>query len=207
MAVFNYEEFAANLPDSFRKDSESNNHKLLEVEKHIYSKIQAVLKGVYAALDLDNASGKTLDLYGERLQLARGNTNDAQYRIRLKGKIGQALSDGSRESVAEVPAYIPADDKTQVQAVKNQIQIKSGSKTGKAELVGIPLEKLFSAGFTTEEITELINSLLAENVVLTSVNYYGTFTFSAAENELSRTEGFADEQGQTGGFLGLQGNI
>lgn len=196
MTAFNYENLSANLPYAFKKDRVSNNYKLLEVEKHIYSKIEEMFKSVYSILDLSNAYGKTLDMYGERVCLERGNATDEQYRIRIKSKIAQNLCDGSRESIAAALAYI-------LQCNTNRIQIVTGDSTGKVEMIGIPLENLYTAGFNTDEITDLINSLFITNVRLDVVNYLGTFEFSASSDEYDEYKGFADETGTIGGFFGL----
>lgn len=198
MATFHFDDLAANLPDSFKKGPESNNHKLLLVEKHIYDKIRNMLESVFAVTDLDNASGATLDLYGTRLQLERGTLSDERYRLRLKGKVAQSLSDGTRESVVSTLAYI-------LQCDASQIQIRGTETTGKAELLGAPLGKLFEAGFTTDEITGLINELLPVNVTLASVNYYGTFQFGELEAEADKARGFSDDTGTIGGYFGLYG--
>lgn len=196
MAAFNFDNLTANLPDAFYKGEDGVFYKLLQVDKHIYDGISRMLQSVYDILDIDNATGKTLDLYGTRIMLERGSSSDEQYRLRLKGKIGQTLCDGSHEGVVSSLAYV-------LQCDTSQIQIKTGANTGEVELLGIPLDILTNAGFSDDEITELINDLLPENVVLAGVNYTGTFEFAETDNEQSDTQGFADENGTIGGFFGL----
>lgn len=200
MAAFKYYNFAANLPDAFSKGEDSNNYKLLAVEKYVYDAIMAVINGVYDITDIDQATGAALDMHGDIHQIKRGKSNDTQYRIRIKGKIAQSLCDGSRDSVAEALAYILSSD-------TSKVKIATGEETGTVDVIEIPLELLFIANFTTDEINNIVNDLLPEGVRLGDIEYSGTFEFSVADNEYDADKGFADEGGSIGGFFGLLDNV
>lgn len=198
MAEFNFDNLAANLPDGLRKDKDSNNYKLLLIEKIIYDRILKILQDVEACLDIDNCSDATLDLWGKRLQVARGTSNNEQYRLRIKSKIAQSLCDGSRDSIAYALAYILSCD-------TNKIKIKSGTQKNTVDIINIPLEVLYNAKIPTEQITEILNSLLPTGVTLGNINFGGTFVLSEIGAEKSTETGLSDIDGTTGGTLGQIG--
>lgn len=194
MAVFNYENFEKNLPDAFRKDKDSNNYKLLLVDKHILDKIHLMLESIYGILDIDNATGETLDLYGTRLNLRRGTLTDAQYLIRLKAKIAQSFSDGSRDSVAKALAFV-------LSSTSNKIKITSiGDNT--VRLVDLPMSMLTGAKISTDEIISMVKDMLPQGISV-KADFTGTFEFAETEGEYDKDKGFADIDGTVGGYLGL----
>ena len=70
--------YVDNLPDAYRKDTDSNNYKILNIQKIEIDGIKEDTEDVYNTLDLDQATGKTLDLYGDMLGQARGFATDDQ---------------------------------------------------------------------------------------------------------------------------------
>ena len=62
---FNRENYAKNLPDAYAKAEGSNNAKLLKIEKDAVDLLREAIAAISESLDLDKATGKTLDLYGE----------------------------------------------------------------------------------------------------------------------------------------------
>lgn len=197
MAKYNSVTPVKNLPDAFLKTPDSNNNKLLSIDRGIINTISNNLQTIFEISDIDSATGKSLDMIGEELRVKRGKSSDEQYRLRIKGKIAQNLSDGTREKIAEVLSFV-------LQCKTSDIQIVSGETTGGAILKGISLEKVISANFTTEQVNSLINALLPAGVELQSFLYTGTFEFSVSENEYAENAGFSDIEGGTiGGYFGL----
>ena len=196
MTEFNYENLVKNLPDAFRKDTDSNNYKLFLLIKKIYDKKYSTSQSVFDILDIDNAKGAVLDMYGERFNLKRGPSNDMQYLIRLKSKISQSLSDGSRDSIAKALAYV-------LSSTTDKIQIKSGNTTGSVHLVDIPLHLLLEANFTTEQIIKMIDELLSVGVHVSQAEFSGTFEFGESMSDYDETKGFADLEQTIGGYFGL----
>lgn len=196
MAIFNYENFEKNLPDAFRKDKDSNNYKLLLVDKHIYDKIDAMFQSIYRILDIDNATGKTLDWYGTRLNLKRGTLTDAQYLIRLKAKIAQSFSDGSRDSVAKALAFV-------LSSTPDKIKLKSlGNNT--VQIMDLPMTVLSEARISGEEITAIVKDMLPQGISV-KAEFGGTFEFARNDGEYDANSGFADINGTVGGYFGLLG--
>ena len=198
MAKFNFDDFAANLPDAFRKDKDSNNYKLLQIEKYIYDKIYNMLYSVDNVLDIDNTTGKALDeIWGSRLNLKRGALNDTQYRIRLKARIAQSLSDGSRDSVANALAYVLSSTADRIKLKCDDIKINT------INIVDIPMALLTEAKFSADEITQMVEDLLAVGIHVSQANFSGTFEFAENETTYDESKGFANDAGTIGGYLGL----
>lgn len=196
MATFNFDNFAKNLPDAFRKDTDSNNYKLLLVEKHIYDKIYEMFQSIQNILDLDNTTGATLDMYGERLNVKRGALSDYQYRIRLKAKITQSLCDGTRDSIAEALAYM-------LSTTSDKIKLETDGTANVVKISDLPLSVVINAEFSTDEITEIVENLLPEGVSVSQTEFTGTFEFAENDNEYDENSGFADLEGTVGGYFGL----
>ena len=196
MAVFNYENFAANLPDAFYKVENSNNYKLLLIEKHIYDRIMEMYQSIFEILDINNATGKVLDMYGKRLNLARGTLSDKQYLIRLKAKIAQSMSNGTRDSIAKALAYV-------LSTTTDKIYLASVENTNSIEIVNLPLTVLLEADFSAEQVAEIVESMLPQGVHVSAANFTGTFEFADTENEYDENSGFSDLDGTMGGYLGL----
>ena len=164
MAKINYDNLIENLPDSFAKDTDSNNYKLLQIKTHTTSKLLSDLKLMSDMLNMDNAFGYTLDnWYGKRVNLKRGAATDTQYLIQLKAKIMQNTSDGSFPKLVEALAYM-------FQCSENEILLASSETENAIRIKGIPLKNIEDAHFTTNQLLKLIRCLLAINVKVSEYN-------------------------------------
>lgn len=189
-----------NLPDAYRKDKESNNFKILEVERVAVQDLRDALSEVEKVLDINNAYGKTLDLYGERIGQSRGAATDDQYLIMLKAKIMQNISNGSYKSVVDSICYMLSCD-------PSAIYIAEKEEPCVVEIVSIPLEIIIASGFSTSQITQIIKQLLPVGISVETVLYEGTFEFSDEEYEAGETSGFSEaEGGEIGGYFGMTGS-
>ena len=196
MNIYNSENHAQNLPDAFRKDNESNNYKILEIEHAEGVKFRNSLREIESILSIDNARGKTLDLYGAMVGQARGLATDEQYLVMIKAKMVRNLSNGSLPSILNALSVTLGCEKT-------EIQIKESENAGEVELVTLPLEIINQSGFTATQITAIIQSLLPTGICAVNLNYDGTFEFSDNESEYDEETGFCDvEGGEIGGYLG-----
>ncbi len=193
-AEFN-KELVKNLPDAFKKTTDSNNFKILEVEKRTLAEIREKLHQIDNILDINNATGKTLDLYGERVGQARGVAPDEKYLLMIKAKIMRNLSSGS------YPSIITALCRT-FNCEPSQVFITDGDEPCTVTVTTLPLTVINKAGLTTSQTVAIIKSLLPVGVSLNSFLFEGTFEFSANENEYDEEKGFADDEGTIGGYLG-----
>ena len=205
MKEFDYENQAKNLPDSFAKGTDSNNYKILSVEKYAVDSMKTDIKAVLNALDLNGKDengkpyiyGKTLDLYGEMVNQARGVATDEQYILLIRAKIMRNLSGGDYPSVLNSIC-------TSLNCQPSKVYIKEKeNEPCTVEAVTIPLDVLNVAGMTQKQTFELIKSLLPAGVKLETATFEGTLEFSDQENETSTTAGFGDLTDENiGGYLG-----
>lgn len=99
MGEFIKDNHVKNLPDSFCKSTESNNYKLLELERLTLEDYRKTLQELFDVIKLENAGGKVLDMYGETVGQLRGKATDEQYILMIKAKLMQNLSNGSYPSI------------------------------------------------------------------------------------------------------------
>lgn len=194
--IMNFENLAANLPDAFAKSENSNNYKLLKLGTETTDKIEETLKTMLDMLDIDNASGETLDLwFGKRYVLERGTSTDEQYRIRLTGKMMQNTSDGSHPSLVEALALI-------LQCKKSDIHIIETQNRHGVIIKNIPLKIISDAGFSVEEILDIIQDLLPAGVFIKEYSLSGTFELGEI-GDYNENTGLSDADRTIGGYLGL----
>ena len=184
-----------NLPDAYKKTTDSNNFKILEIERVACEDLRTTLAEINNILDVNNAKGKTLDLYGERVGQPRGLANDDKYILLIKAKILRNLSNGSHESL--INALCATLD-----CEPSQVVLADGDEPRTVNITTLPLEVINKAGLTTTQITAIIKSMLPVGVRLTSYLYEGTFEFGTSENEYDEEKGFADDTGTIGGYFG-----
>lgn len=189
------ENLVKNLPDAYKKTADSNNFKILEVERLALSDIRSGLQEIADILDINNAKGKTLDLYGERVGQARGLADDDKYILMIKAKLMRNLSNGSYPSI--VTALCETFD-----CEPSQVVITDGDDPFTVNVAALPLGSINKAGLTTTQTVAILKSLLPVGMNLTSFLFDGTFEFGATETEYDETKGFADENGTIGGYLG-----
>ena len=193
-AEFN-QNLVKNLPDAFKKTTDSNNFKILEIEKIALADIRESLQQIDSILDINNAKGKTLDLYGERVGQARGLADDNKYILMIKAKNMRNLSNGSYPSIINALCATFSCE-------PSQIYIADGDEPYTVNIVTLPLEVINKAGFTTSQTVALVKSMLPVGVSLTSFLFEGTFEFGANEDDYDEEKGFANESGTIGGYLG-----
>lgn len=192
------EEYIKNLPDCYRKDKDSNNYKILQLAGHSVEGIKEVLTDIDGSLDLNKATGKTLDLYGDMVGQSRGRANDKQYLMLIKTRIMRNLANGSNKSVVNCLSSILNCDPSEI-SIKD-----TPNKPCTVTISNIPLQTVLEADMTTTQLLSLIKTLMPVGIVFETVSFDGTFSFSDSENEQSTTEGFCDVEGGTiGGFFGL----
>lgn len=208
-AEFN-EKLVKNLPDAFKKASGSNNAKILEIEELTCNELRNGLREIFNAyaerpedegiLNIDNAKGKVLDLYGERVGQARGLADDAKYLLMIKAKIIRGLAGGDYSSILGALCETFGCD-------SSQICFKDGEEPFSVEVESLPMDVIVRAGLSTSQATALIKSVLPAGVGLVSLSYEGTFQFAESEDEYDEAAGFADDEGNVGGYLGaMQGD-
>ena len=196
-AEFNRGEHIKNLPDAYLKTPDSNNYKILELERYECEKLRESLRDVDEILDIDKATGATLDLYGERVGQARGQATDEKYRLMIKAKIARNLSNGTYPSVIRALCQTFSCD-------PSEVWIINGDEPCSVKILSFPLLAVGEAGLTVSQTLAIVESLLPICISITSYVFDGTFQFSDVEDEYDENAGFADaEHGNIGGCFGL----
>lgn len=186
-------DYIKNLPDAWNKETESNNYKLLSLEQALVETLSRDVAAVQNALDINRASGKTLDLYGDMVGVKRGLARDEQYRYLILATVAKQFCDGTDASVAEQLAVALGCD-------VSEFQTEEGN--GTVSFSRMPLESVLRAGLTTAQLNATVQALLPIGVKLETFELQGTFEFSASADEYDEAAGFADEAQTIGGKLG-----
>lgn len=189
------------LPDAYKKGSESNNSKLLELQELGFADVRQDLSDLYDSLDIENAYGKTLDLFGDIVDQKRGALNDVQYRYMIYAKIGSNMSKCDHNSVMDTVLKMFNANAGDISL--EDVSIEETDKSCVVHLAKMPLDTLVAAGFTSKQAVEMIKMVLPICVTVIADNFEGTFEFSGTADEYDEDAGFADEQGTIGGYLGL----
>lgn len=192
---------AERLPDCYRKDSEGNNYKLLELNQAAVVELQADIEAVRNALDLNSASGKTLDLYGEMLDQRRGLLNDEQYRYMLLTRIGRNVVQGDYQSIMN--ALVLMFGSSQGDISLDDLELGEEERPCVVKLTKFPIAVLVNAGFSSRQAVQMIESLLPICITLDADNFEGTFEFAELAGDYSEEAGFANLEQTIGGYFGL----
>lgn len=146
------------------------------------------------------AEGYALDEIGKMVGLPRGTYDDEKYRVRIKTRIAQNLSDGTINSVIEtLSASLDID--------LRDIQIDTLWQVGKPatiKITKIPVGALNKAGMTQDELIEIVKVIIASGIDVESLELVGTFRFSnnTNANEMNPDTGFFDDSTGKGGIFG-----
>lgn len=184
------------LPDSYQKGKQSNNYKLLQLEERLVADFRADMEAVDAILDINNATGKTLDLYGETYNQARGSLTDEQYRIIILQRIARNMAKGDYNSIVKslsVAFGVSTED----------ISFTETDNPAEVEMKALPLSVLQNAGITASQIESIILAILPVGVSLVPLEFAGTFEFAASSDEYDENSGFGNIDQTVGGYFGF----
>lgn len=195
MKYFDREQPAKNLPDYYAKSKTSNNYKLLQIEKVSVDTLNNDVNDLFEMLEINNATGKTLDMYGEMVNQQRGLATDDQYRFMIRSKIMQNLSDGDYGSVHKA-LYITFD------CPPDEIGIEQSDKPCVVAVKKVPLASIANAGLNAEQTMRLIQRLMPVGVDIELYNFRGTFEFGETY-EYDEAKGFGNVEQSIGGFFGV----
>ena len=190
---------ARKLPDSYAKDSSSNNHKLLNLNEQAITALKKDMDDVLNVLDLSQATGATLDLYGDMVGQQRGELTDDQYRYMILTRSGINNSQGSYDSVIALLCRI-------FECEPSAISLDDGKDACTVELTKFPLSVLVNVGFSGQQAIDMIRLLLPSGVTIDSANFEGTFEFADTYGEYDETAGFGNIEQTIGGHLGTIAN-
>lgn len=194
MIDFDKSNYAKNLPDSFKKDS--NNYKILEIERLSIEEHLNNLYNIYSIFDIDNAYGKTVDKYGERAGLKRGNLNDKQYIAMIKANIMGMLGNGTYKSILNSICNIFNCD-------ARSVYIEEANEPCCIEKIILPLSILDFNSISLEQVINTIKVLLPITIIFkNNLNLEGSFTFGSVKNNYDIEKGFSNIENLVGGNFG-----
>lgn len=193
---FDRTNLARNLPDTYRKDKDSNNYKILAIERDAVGTLDETLAELAEMLDIDMATGAVLDLYGDEIGQLRGNATDDQYRILIKAKAARNLSNGTYTSVCNALSITFNCD-------KSAIKFEDGDTPCSVKATVFPVVEINEAGFTAPQAMAIIQSMLPICVTLEPIVVDGTFVFADTEGVIDTSKGFGGYENDTvGGKFG-----
>lgn len=189
------------LPDCYKKNKESNNWKLMHIHELAIQDIKRDIQDLLDCLDLNQAYGKTLELYGEMMEQKRGLLNDEQYRYMIFLKIGIDNVQGDYNSIMNVIVQMFNCKGDSIKL--DDIEVTETERACVVKLTKFPVQVLIDAGFSSRQAVEMIKRLLPLGVTLAADNFDGSFEFTESENEYDEIAGFADDKQKIGGYFGL----
>lgn len=192
---FNRDNLVKNLPDAYRKDSDSNNAKILEIEKRSTDIVREAIRAIAESTNIETATGKTLDMLGGMLGQARGIATDEQYRILIKSRIVRNLAGADHTSIVKAICATFNCSPSEV--------ILTEPAPCKVVVEGLPYSKLNDSNIDINTAVAIINNLMPAGVFMEALSFSGTFEFGGVDMEYSADAGFGDEAQTIGGYLGL----
>lgn len=189
--------YVNNLPDVYRKDTASNNYKILNIQKIELDGIKSDTEDVNISLDLDQAEGATLDLYGDMLGQARGYATDSQYRVMIKAKIARNLMTGSLNSIISAGCMMFGCE-------PNEMEIIEDEDPAAIKVISLPFKVINYVGLSARQVIELVIKLVPVGVTVKYAEIQGTFEFGTTDSEYDEEKGFSDSETSPtmGGYLG-----
>ena len=184
------------LPDSYAKGTSSNNYKLLNLNEQAITDAKADAAALFDVLDLQKATGHTLDLYGDMVGQKRGALNDTQYRFMILTRVGINTAQGNYATVTNSLRKI-------FNCEANEIVLRDSDSPCKVKIENFPLQVLVNAGFDSTQAIDIIESLLPVGVTVDGATLEGTFEFADTADEYDEAAGFADTEQTIGGYFGL----
>ena len=189
-------DYVKNLPDAYSKAASSNNVKILEIERHALVELRESISQIFDSLDIDKATGFTLDMYGEMVGQKRGLATDSQYRPLIKTRIIRNLTNGDYNSI--VNSLSLAFD-----CSPSELVFSEAEEAATVILEGLPIVYINKVGLTAFEAVAIIKELIPAGVTLESVEFEGTFEFGASDTEYDEEAGFGNIDQTIGGTLGM----
>ncbi|WOC32826.1 MULTISPECIES: hypothetical protein [Caproicibacterium] len=150
------------LPDAYRKDFGGNNYKLLALHAEAVDALRADIQAVLQAQNLQQAIGKTLDLYGAEVGQPRGSADDTLYRVLIQQKMARNRGIGTWESVTGGVRNV-------LNCGASDFYVYDNSYPHKAVLRVRNEEVLENCPLPTEEMKRVLNQLLPAGVDFVTV--------------------------------------
>ena len=191
------------LSDAWKKTQDSNNAKMLGLNETSVNKLLEVFKQIDDCLDIYKATGKTLDYYGAAVGQPRGNLADDKYRLLIITRIAVNVSGCDYQTVVDNIKRLLNCEYSDFELT--ELYDEEEPKPATVSITKMPYTILDKAGFSSEEIYQVIKLLLPIGVGLEFRALEGTFEFCSIEDYelVTQEKGFADEEQTFGGTWGM----
>jgi hypothetical protein len=191
------------LTDRYRKDPESNIGKIIKILADEYDLLKETFDRIEEWRDVDKAEGAVLDDIGKDIGQPRGAATDEIYRILLRAKAARNFSDGTIDTIIRVLSLSLNTDPKEIR-IKELHSDPENPEPAAIKLEQIPLKRLNEVGMSPSQFVRIVQKTVAAGVRVANIEMTGTFSFSShpTQSEYSDTEGFADINQTTGGYLG-----
>jgi hypothetical protein len=193
---FNRENYAKNLPDAFSKAKGSNNAKILEIAKSAVDELREAIGAIYDSLDIDKATGYSLDLFGDMVGQNRGAATDEQYRAMIKSKIARNLASADHNSIVKALCVVFGCEPSEILLVEKEAPCV-------VTVESVPFGALNKSNIDARTAVKIISGLMPTGVRLESINFAGTFEFAETATEYDADNGFGDAGQTLGGYFGM----
>lgn len=160
---------AKRLPDAYDKSVGSNLYNLLQLLHLLDVDIRSDLSSILEDRNIENATGATLDAYGEMVGVKRNCSADENYRTRIIARISTLIVDSDINSVLSAIARTFDVD------VSDIVISESGTNV---TIQGLTMGLLNSSSCQCSEITEMIKGFIPAGVSLGPVTYKGSLEIS-----------------------------
>jgi hypothetical protein len=191
------QKFIDRLTDAYDKNPQSNTYKLMQLTAATIQENEDTLFKMNDWHDVDQAEGKVLDRIGKNVGQLRGQLIDSVYRVLIKAKIKQSLSDGSIDTLIDFLSFV-------LQVPPTDIEINELWDVGRHATmhINVPGGAINQTGLTFAQFGRLINLVTVAGVKAEAL-FEGTFSFSSNYNasEFDVATGAANGSGN-GGTLG-----
>ena len=183
------------LPDAYKKDVNSNNYKMLKLNELAVDDLKTDMTDLLNSLDIKQAFGKTLDLYGAMFREQRKGRNDVDYRAAIETAVAETLCGSDCNSIELLLSQIfgcPVGDVLLTDYLPNKVQVQR-----------LPIAEIRELGLHWVLAMYAIEALLPVCVSTHWYNLHGTFEFAESTDDYDENAGFGNVEQTVGGFLGL----
>ena len=174
------------LPDSYNRDSTSNNYKLLSIFANEHDDIADTIADIKSAHFIDSATGMSLDYFGVMLQTFRETAEtDAHYRVRLKTMWARYGSSGTIQDILDIVAAMLSVETNRIEVIEDFVGVYANFD------VWVWLQDLTDAGITASELNDLLDVVKGAGISV-AAHAYGTFTARGALDANDSILGYDD---------------
>jgi len=188
------------LPSTYSRLTNSSLFRLFRIIGAEFAQVREALTSTERYRDVDQATGKTLDLLGANVAQSRGQVSDNTYRGLIKAKIARNLSPGDIDSIKRIVSVMLSVPVSEVSVTPFWRRVEQEPA---AVEIAAPLYALAQYQLTPDKWVEIMRLIVAAGVRVSAL-LSGTFQFSSLsdQSQYDPEKGFANPEQTTGGRLG-----